>query len=94
MLDHGDRAGAIAALERSLVDYQLQGEWLHAFHVAGELTKAEPQSIARHQSRFEIAAQLRDSRCLCEAYADLGDALVRQGSADKAVAVYRTRSRT
>ena len=89
LLEHGNRAGGVAALERSLLDYQQQGEWLHAYQVAGELIQAEPQSIARHQARVEIAAQLRDPRRLCDAYVDLGDALMRQGSSDKAVAVYR-----
>ena len=89
LLEHGDRAGGVAALERSLAEYQQQGEWIHAFQVATELIEAEPQSIARHQARVEIAAQMRDNRRLCDAYVDLGDALVRLGSSDKAVAVYR-----
>ena len=89
LLEHGDRAGGIAALERSLIDYQQKGESIHAFQVASELIEAEPQSIARHQARVEIAAQMRDNKRLCEAYVDLGDTLVRLGSADKAVAVYR-----
>ena len=89
LLEHGDRAGSIAALEQSLQEYQAQGEWIHAFQVATELIQAEPQSIARHQARVEIAAQMRDSRRLCEAYVELGDALVRLGNGDKAVAVFR-----
>lgn len=89
LLEHGDRAGSIAALEQSLQEYQAQGEWIHAFQVATELIQAEPQSIARHQARVEIAAQMRDSRRLCEAYVELGDALVRLGNGDKAIAVFR-----
>jgi tetratricopeptide (TPR) repeat protein len=89
LLDHGDRAGAIAALDRSLVAYQEQGEWLHAYQVATELLRAEPQSIARHQARVEMAARMRDPARLCEAYLELGEALGREGSNDKAVAVYR-----
>jgi tetratricopeptide (TPR) repeat protein len=89
LLDHGDRSGAIAELDRSLGAYQDQGEWLHAFRVATELVEAEPQAIGRHQTRVEMASRLRDPARLCEAYVDLGDSLVREGSADKAVAVYR-----
>lgn len=89
LLEHGDRAGGIAGLERSLALYQDQGEWLHAHQVATELIQAEPNAIARHQARVEVAARMRDSTKLCDAYADLGDALIRQGSPDKAVAVYR-----
>jgi len=89
LLEHGDRAGGIAGLERSLALYQDQGEWLHAYQVATELIQAEPNAIARHQARVEVAARMRDSARLCDAYAELGDALVRQGAPDKAVAVYR-----
>lgn len=89
LLEHGDRAGGIAQLELALVGYQEREEWVHAFQVAGELIAAEPQSIARHQARVEIAAQMREPARLCEAYMALGDAFVREGSTDKAVAVYR-----
>ncbi len=89
LIDHGDRAGGVAELERSLLAYQEQGEWLHSYQVAAELVQAEPQSIARHQTRVEMAARMRDSNRLCEAYLELGDALAREGSADKSVAVYR-----
>jgi tetratricopeptide (TPR) repeat protein len=89
LLEHGDRAGGIAGLERSLALYQDQSEWLHAYQVATELIQAEPNSIARHQARVEVAARMRDSVRLCDAYVELGDELVRQGAPDKAVAVYR-----
>jgi tetratricopeptide (TPR) repeat protein len=89
LLEHGDRAGGITALERSLQLYQEGGEWVHAYQVATELIQAEPAAISRNQSRVEIAARMRDAARLCDAYVELGDALVREGSADKAVAVYR-----
>jgi tetratricopeptide (TPR) repeat protein len=89
LLAHGDRVGAVTALERSLASYQEQGEWLHAFQAATELVQADPGVINRHQARVEVASKLRDVVRLCEAYADLGDALMRVGSEDKAVAVYR-----
>ena len=89
LLEHGDRAGGIAALENSLLTYQEQGEWVHAYQVATELIQAEPAAIARYQARVEVAARMRDPARLCESYADLGDALVREGSPDKAVAVFR-----
>ncbi|MGH7593094.1 MAG: tetratricopeptide repeat protein [Gemmatimonadales bacterium] len=89
LLEHGDRAGGLAGLDRSLALYLDQSEWLHAYQVASELVQAEPAAIARHQTRVEIAARLRDTAKLCDAYADLGDALLREGAPDKAVAVYR-----
>lgn len=89
LLEHGDRAGGVVALEHSLLTYQEQGEWLHAYQVATELIQAEPNSIVRYQARVEVAARMRDPARLCESYVELGDALVREGSAEKAVAVYR-----
>jgi tetratricopeptide (TPR) repeat protein len=89
LLEHGDRAGGIAGLERSLALYQDQSEWLHAYQVATELIQAEPNAVMRHQARVEIAARMHDSARLCDAYVELGDTLVRQGAPEKAVAVYR-----
>ncbi len=89
LLEHGDRARGIAALERALDLYQSQQEWLHAYQVASELIQAEPRAIGRYQARVEVAARMRDAGRLCEAYAELGDALLREGSNEKAIAVYR-----
>ncbi len=89
LLEHGDRAGAIASLERSLEGYTEEGDWVRAWQVATELIQAEPQAIARYQARVEVAARMRDAERLCQSYMELGDALVREGSKEKAVAVYR-----
>ena len=89
LLEHGDRAGGIARLESALLGYQERAEWLHAWQVATELIQAEPKAIGRYQSRVEVASQMKDTPRLCESYVDLGDAFVREGSTDKAVAVYR-----
>ncbi len=89
LFEFGDRAAGIAALERALRLYTERDEGLHAWQVAGELIQAEPQAIARYQVRVEVAARLRDTARLCESYQELGDALVREGSGEKAIAVYR-----
>jgi tetratricopeptide (TPR) repeat protein len=89
LLEHGDRVGGIAALEAALAGYSVKEEWLHAYQVASELTQAEPPAIHRHQSRVEVASRMRDVSRLCEAYLGLADALGREGSAEKSVAVYR-----
>ena len=89
LLEHGDRAGGIARLELALLGYQERAEWLHAWQVASELIQAEPKAIGRYQSRVEVASQMKDTPRLCESYVELGDAFVREGSTDKAVAVYR-----
>lgn len=89
LLDEGDRSGAIASLERSLEGYTTDEDWPRAWQVATELIQAEPRSIARYQTRVEVAARMRDRERLCQSYQELGDALVREGSHDKAIAVYR-----
>ena len=89
LLEHGDRAGGIAALERSLALYAEGEQWMQALQVSVELIEAEPLAIHRYQARVEIAARLQDPARLCDAYSALGDALLREGSSEKAVAVFR-----
>ncbi len=89
MLEHGDRVGAIAALEASLATHIEREEWVQALRVASELVEAEPNVILRHQARVEMAVRLQHPPRLCEAYADLGQALLREGSNEKAIAVFR-----
>jgi tetratricopeptide (TPR) repeat protein len=88
-LDRGERTAGLAALDRALHLYSEREEWLHAWQVAGELIAADPESTARHQARVEVAARMHDTVRLVESYQALGDALVRGGASEKAVAVYR-----
>ncbi len=89
LLEHGDRAGGIAALERALDGYLREEQWSRAWRVATELIEAEPRDIGRHQARVEIAARMRDQALLCQSYQELGEALVGNGAKDKAIAVFR-----
>lgn len=88
-LDRGERIAGLVALDRALHLYSEREEWLHAWQVAGELIAADPESTARHQARVEVAARMHDTVRLVESYQALGDALVRGGASEKAVAVYR-----
>lgn len=89
LLEHGDRAGGIAALERALAGYLELEEFRIAYRVATDLVSAEPQNINRYQARVEVAAKWGDVPMLTEAYHTLGDAFLRAGANDKAVAVFR-----
>lgn len=89
LLEHGDRAGGISALERALAGYVEQEDWTAAFRVATDLITAEPNSTARHQARVEVAAKWGDRPHLTEAYVALGEAFQRAQAPDKAVAVFR-----
>lgn len=88
-LDEGDRSGAIAKLEEALAGYEAQEEWGKAWQVTTELIAADPRAIHRYQSRVELAVRLRDRERLASSYFDLGEALVAEGSTEKAVAVFR-----
>jgi tetratricopeptide (TPR) repeat protein len=89
LIEHGDRLGGVAALERALDGYVEQEEWSRAYHVATELIQADPASINRYQARVEIAARMRDNERLAQSYLELGDTLEGQGAREKAIAVYR-----
>lgn len=89
LLEHGDRAGGIAALERALAGYLEQEDWTAAYRVVTDLITAEPNSTARHQARVEVAVKWGDLPHLTEAYVALGEAFQRAQAADKAVAVFR-----
>ncbi len=89
LLEIGDRAGGIRAFERALALYQERQDWNAAWQTATELIEAEPQHTGHHQSRVEVASNLGDRNRLVEAYLDLGAALRRQDSQEKAVAVFR-----
>jgi tetratricopeptide (TPR) repeat protein len=89
LLEHGDRAGGISALERALAGYVEQEDWTAAYRVATDLITAEPNSTARHQARVEVAAKWGDRPHLTEAYVALGEAFQRAQAPDKAVAVFR-----
>lgn len=88
-LERGDRSAGIASLERALEGYQQEEDWARAWQVATELIQAEPRAIDRYQARVEVAARMRDRERLCQSYQELGDALVKEGANDKAVAVFR-----
>jgi tetratricopeptide (TPR) repeat protein len=88
-LDEGDRAGAIAKLEEALAGYQEQEEWGKAWQVMTELIEADPLAIDRYQHRVELAVRLSDREKLASSYFDLGEALIAEGSTEKAVAVFR-----
>lgn len=89
LLEHGDRAGGIAALERALAGYLEHEDWTAAYRVATDLITAEPNSTARHQVRVEVAAKWGDRPHLTEAYQALGETFQRLQATDKAVAVFR-----
>jgi tetratricopeptide (TPR) repeat protein len=54
-----------------------------------ELIRLDPSGVRYHQKRVELAFRGGDRTRLLDAYVELGDALMRVGALDNAVAVYR-----
>jgi len=88
LLDVGNREGGLYQLELAMVGFELDGDIDHAAEVVDEILGITPGSTRHHQKRVEYAVRARDRGRLLHAYLELGDALFRNGTADKAVAVY------
>ena len=76
-------------LELALSAYEYSEDWDHASDLVNELIRLDPSGVRYHQKRVELAFRGGDRTRLLDAYVELGDALMRVGALDKAVAVYR-----
>jgi len=76
-------------LELALDRYEAREDWRHALDVTNELISLDTSSVRFYQKRVELAFRLGDREYLVDSYLELGDALLRSGAVDKAVAVYR-----
>jgi tetratricopeptide (TPR) repeat protein len=76
-------------LELALDRYEALEDWRHALDVTNELISLDTTSVKFYQKRVELAFRLGDREYLVDSYLELGDALLRSGAVDKAVAVYR-----
>lgn len=88
LLLEGDLARAAEELRLSLQGYEGVEDWPGATGIADRLVALEPDAIHHHQKRVELAFRTGERAPLLEAYLALGDALVRAGATDKALAVY------
>ncbi|HEU5153869.1 MAG TPA: tetratricopeptide repeat protein, partial [Gemmatimonadales bacterium] len=76
-------------LELALSSYEYREDWDHASDLVNELIRLDPSGVRYHQKRVELAFRGGDRSRLLDAYVELGDALMRVGALDKAVAVYQ-----
>ncbi|HET7043158.1 MAG TPA: tetratricopeptide repeat protein, partial [Gemmatimonadales bacterium] len=76
-------------LELALDRYEALEDWPKALDVANELISLDTASVRFYQKRVELSFRLGDRQHLVESYLELGDALLRSGAVDKAIAVYR-----
>jgi tetratricopeptide (TPR) repeat protein len=89
LLGAGEHERGIEELDLALARYEEREDWDHAGDVASELARLEPTTIRYYQKRVELAFRTGERARLIDAYLELGDALVRTGALEKAVAVYR-----
>jgi tetratricopeptide (TPR) repeat protein len=89
LLEGGDRERGLQELDIALALYEAADDWQHAESVAEEILRIEPNSVAHHQKRVEYAFRGGDKDALADAYLELADALVRDGSIDRAHSVYQ-----
>jgi tetratricopeptide (TPR) repeat protein len=88
LLLQGDLGRAAEELRLSLEGYERGEDWTSAAGIADRLVALEPDAIMHHQKRVELAFRTGERAPLLDAYLALGDALVRAGANDKAMAVY------
>jgi len=89
LLEIGDRAGGVAALEEALGLFEGSARLVEALRVADELIRLDPDSIYRHQKRVELAYRSGNRDEMLQSYLGLADALVRSGGLEHAISVYR-----
>lgn len=88
LLEAGERAEAMAELERAMSGFESIGDLDTAGSVAEEIVRLDPKSIRSHKKRVEFAFRANDRAKLAEAYLELADALVADGQAQQARTVY------
>jgi len=89
LLEMGDRAAGVLALEQMAVGLERAGDLEGALTIIDELIRLTPDSVGHHQKRVELAFRASDRAKLINAYIELGDALFRSGEEQKARAVYQ-----
>jgi tetratricopeptide (TPR) repeat protein len=88
LLSLGQHERGIEELDLALRRLEELEDWDRANDVAEELARLEPSEIRYFQKLVEFAYRVGHRGRVVEAYLELGDALVRIGAVEKALAVY------
>jgi tetratricopeptide (TPR) repeat protein len=88
LLESGDREAGVRELEKALVAYERTDDLDGARALADEIIRLKPSALRYHQKRVEYAFRTNDRARLVDAYAELADALFRDGEAERAKVVY------
>jgi tetratricopeptide (TPR) repeat protein len=89
LLEDGRRDDGLKELDAAMVGFEKQEDLAAARSLADEIVQVNPASVRHHQKRVEYCFRLNDRAGLVEAYLELGDALLREGQAEKSRAVYQ-----
>lgn len=89
LIEAGQRDRAFAVFDAALEGLEESDDLDGAYAITEELLRLEPNSVRYRQKRVELAYRQGDRERLAGAYLELGDALLRSGEAEKAVAVYQ-----
>lgn len=89
LLEIGDLAGGIGALEEAMRQYEGTNRFAEAIQAVDDLVRLEPEAIFRYQKRVELAYRLGDRMAMLDSYLGLADVLRRSGGLEHAATVYR-----
>jgi len=89
LMEAGQRDRAFTEFDIALEGLEQSDDLDGAYAIAEELLRLDPNSVRYHQKCVELAYRQGDRQRLAGAYLELGDALLRSGEADKALAVYQ-----
>lgn len=88
LLSTGQHERAVEELDIALARFEELEDWDRADGIAQELARLEPSGIRYFQKLVELAYRGGSRSRVIDAYLELGDALVRIGAVEKALAVY------
>ncbi len=88
LLATGEHGRGVEELDLALSRFEELEDWDQANDVAEELARLEPSGIRYFQKLVELAYRVGHRGRVIDAYLELGDALVRVGAVEKALAVY------
>ncbi len=89
LVEQGDRDGGLTELDIAVDMFETAEDWDRAAGLANEVLRLDPNNVRYHQKRVEYAFRSGDKPPLIAAYLGLADALFREGTVDRALAVYK-----